>query len=409
MCAAETSCPKVAAAACRPLKVAWFSFFPVEWMPDSPESVRRLPRGHAATWQQVLAAELEPRPDFKLHVIVLRKEFERDLDFDLRGISFHLRRTVGGLRAPSFFWHDTWIIRRALRQIQPDVVHAWGTEHGAALVAARCHYPYVLTMQGLLSWYATQTRLSRYHRFAAKLERWSVPRAPVVTTESRFGIQYLERHFPGPRYVQVEHAPKRLFHELRRHPQTQPAQFLFVGAFGQIKGGDLLLQALDQVKAEFPFEMLIVSGRDEAFLQRVRPTVSAALWDRVRFEASLTSEQVAEKMASATMMIFPTRADTSPNSVKEAVVAGLPVVASAVGGIVDYVFPEKNGLLVPSGQLAPLADAIRAAVRHPLFGQGQVDAATLAAVREYLSPRLMGERFMQIYRELAVPRGTGKS
>ncbi len=388
----------------RPLTVAWFSFFPVEWMAGAPEAVRRLPRGHPASWQRVLAAELEARPEFKLHIIVLRKEFERDLDFEIRGQSFHLRRTVGGLRAPSLFWHDTWIIRRVLRQIQPDVLHAWGTEHGAALVATRCPYPYVLTMQGLLSWYATQVRMSRYHRFAARLERWSVPQAKVVTTESRFGVHYLEKNFPGPRYEQVEHAPKWLFHKLRRQPQTHPARFLFVGSFGEIKGGDLLLRALDQVKSEFPFELLIVSGRDEAFLQRVRTAVSAALWERVRFLCNLTSEQVAEELARATMMIFPTRADTSPNSVKEAVVAGLPVVASAVGGIVDYVFPGENGLLFPAGQLVSLVESIRQAARHPLFGQGLVNAATLEKVRPYLSPKLMGDRFSQIYQELTAFR-----
>lgn len=388
----------------RPLTVAWFSFFPVEWLEGLPEAVRRLPRGHPASWQQVLAAELEQRPDFKLHIIVLRKEFERDLDFEIRGLSFHLRRTIGGLRAPSFFWHDTWIIRRALRQIQPDVVHAWGTEHGAALVATRCPYPYVLTMQGLLTWYATQVRMNRYHRFAARLERWSVPRASVVTTESRFGLHYLQTHFPGPRYEQVEHAPKWLFHYLHRQPQTQPVRFLFVGVLSEIKGGDLLLQALDRVKEEFPFELLIVAGRDEAFLQRVRPTVSAALWERVQFRSNLTSEQVAQELSRATLMLFPTRADTSPNSVKEAVVAGLPVLASAVGGIVDYVFPSENGLLFPAGQLGPMVEAIRQAVRHPLFGQGMVDPATLAKVRAYLSPQLMGERFSRIYQDLAAQR-----
>ena len=158
------------------------------------------------------------------------------------------------------------------------------------------------------------------------------------------------------------------------------------------------------MKSEFPFELLIVSGRDEAFLQRVRTAVSAALWERVRFLCNLTSEQVAEELARATMMIFPTRADTSPNSVKEAVVAGLPVVASAVGGIVDYVFPGENGLLFPAGQLVSLVESIRQAARHPLFGQGLVNAATLEKVRPYLSPKLMGDRFSQIYQELTAFR-----
>jgi len=112
----------------RPLTVAWFSFFPVEWLPDVPSYVQNLPRGHPATWQQVLLAELEKNPALKLHVIVLRKQFDQDRHFERRGVSFHLLKTRGGLRASSLFWLDTFLIRRGLRQIQPDLVHAWGTE-----------------------------------------------------------------------------------------------------------------------------------------------------------------------------------------------------------------------------------------------------------------------------------------
>jgi glycosyltransferase involved in cell wall biosynthesis len=99
-------------------------------------------------------------------------------------------------------------------------------------------------------------------------------------------------------------------------------------------------------------------------------------------------------------MIFPTRADTIPNAVKEAVVAGLPVVASAVGGIPDYVWPGRNGILFQPGKVADCARAVREACGHELFGHGVVAAEALAAARDYLSPRRMGDGFGTIYSEL---------
>ena len=104
------------------------------------------------------------------------------------------------------------------------------------------------------------------------------------------------------------------------------------------------------------------------------------------------------------MMVFPTRADTSPNAVKEAVVAGLPVVASAIGGITDYVFPGQNGFLFPSENVAACVQALRAALAHPLFREGRVDPATLARTRAYLSPQKMAESFMEIYQSLRPDR-----
>jgi len=56
-------------------------------------------------------------------------------------------------------------------------------------------------------------------------------------------------------------------------------------------------------------------------------------------------------MSQAAMLIYPTLVDVSPNVVKEAVVAGLPVVASAVGGITDYVLPTRTGCCSMRGTL----------------------------------------------------------
>ena len=384
-----------------PLTVAWISAFPIEWLPDAPPEVRDLPREHPLSWQRVLLGELEKNSGLRLHVIVLRKQFKRDSTFVRNGVTFHLLKTAGGLRAPSFYWLDTFLIRRKLAQIKPDVVHAWGAERGAATVAARLNYPHVVTVQGLLTWYAEVAPINHHHRFAAWLERRSLPGAPLVTTESAFAMNYLRRRWPQINARQVEHAPDWIFHRLERAPQTKPVRFLYVGTISQIKGGDLLFAALDGLKDEFPFELVMVGKPEAGFLERMKSNTSAELWRRIIFKQDLPPGEVARELARATMLLFPTRADTSPNSVKEAVVAGVPVVASAVGGIVDYVWPGRNGFLFPSENTGEFAQAIRAAVAHPVFGAGRVEPAALTEARDYLSPRRMAESFLKIYPALA--------
>ena len=109
---------------------------------------------------------------------------------------------------------------------------------------------------------------------------------------------------------------------------------------------------------------------------------------------------MAQELAQATMLVCPTRADTGPMVVKEAAVAGVPVVGSAVGGLPDYVVPGKNGLLFPSGNLDGFVAALREAIAHPLFGQGKVDEATRNRLRQKLSPRLMVEGFLAAYQRV---------
>lgn len=381
------------------LTVAWISDFPIEWLPDLPEELRQLRREHPATWQMVLLEEFRKLPDLALHIVLLRKGMPRDVTFASGNVVFHVLKVPRAIRTPSLFWVDTLLIRRALDKIRPDLVHAWGTERGAGLVASRLNYPYTITIQGLLTWYRELIPLSCYERFAARLEGWTLRRGRLVTTESTSAVRFLEEGYPRLAVRQAEHAPNWLFHTLERTPQTSPVRFITVGALGFRKGSDLLFQALHALAPEIPFELTVVGSMSEDYLRTQQPWLEGALQGRVVVKKNLTPREVADELKTATIMVLPTRADTSPNAVKEAVVAGMPVVASAVGGIVDYVFPGENGILFPAGSLRGLTDALRSAVGHPLFNRGMVKEETLRRTRDYLSPARMSRNFYQAYEE----------
>lgn len=381
----------------RPLTVAWFSFFPVEWLPDLPDELRNTPKLHPASWQRVLLNGLENNPAVRLHIVILRKQFARDLTFERNGVTFHLVKVPGGWRAPTLFWLDTFLIGRVLRRIKPDVVHAWGTEQGAALVARRLGYPRVVTVQGLLTWYGTIVPQNLYEKLAGVLERYSLARSPLVTTEARFSVQWVRQRHPHVRVEQIEHAPDPFFHRVQRRPQTQPLRLLFVGGLEYRKGGDLVAQALDRLRREIQFELIVVGRRNANIAETLERHVSAEFWRQVTFRENLTHVEVAAELETATMLLSPSRADVSPNAVKEAVAAGVPVVGATVGGIPDYVLPGLNGVLCAPGSLEKFTEALRAAARHPQFSRGEVDVATLARMRDYLSPQLMAKRFLEVY------------
>jgi len=380
------------------LRVAWISEYPVEWMDDAPPELKQLPKQHPATWMPVLAGELRQVPEVELHVIALRNNIGEDICFERGGVKFHVLKVPRRLRAPSFFWVDTLCLRRGLKRIEPDLVHAWGTERGAALVASRLGYPYLVTIQGLLTWYRELIPLGAYDRFAMALEGAGLKRAQFVTTEASFSTDYLRRKHPHLTVMQAEHAPRRLFHSIQRRPQTNPPRFISIGTLDYRKGSDLLLRALSRLAPERPFEVTIIGGSSSPLVDSLRPQFSPDFWRRVQFKANLKPEEVAGELATATIKVLPTRADTSPNAVKEAVVAGVPVVASNIGGIPDYVHPGQNGLLFQSENLDGLVESLRTALGHPLFSQGQVDLSCLSKTREYLSPERMKERFMAAYR-----------
>lgn len=386
------------------IRVSWISDFAIEWLADLPEELRYLPRNHPMTWQAVLLNELRANSSLQLDIVVLRKNIPRDYSFSRDGINFHMIKTQGGTRAPSMFWTDTLLLKKKLARTQPHVVHAWGAERGAGLVASRLKYPYLVTIQGLLSWYMELVPVPMLDRFSAFWERITLRRAALATTESTFVVNYLKKRFPRLDVRQIEHAPNWHFHQVERCPQIRPIRLIFVGSFDYRKGADLLLYALDRLRNEIDFELMVLGFAPPELKEQLAASVAPETWKRIQFRQGLTPKEVAVELAKATLMVFPTRADTGPTAVKEAAVAGVPVVGSRIGGIPDYVFPGRNGLMFESEYQDGLLQAIRAACCHPLFGQGKVEPDALAQVRSYLSPKLMAEKFFGVYHDLAAKR-----
>jgi glycosyltransferase involved in cell wall biosynthesis len=387
---------KAGPALARPLKVAWFSHFPIEWLPDLPPELRGIPPMHPATWQRVLWEEFANWPNLELHMIALRGAFPRSHTFARGNTTFHCIRTPPGSRSSTLYWMDTLLVRRQLSKIQPDVAHAWGSEYGSAAIAGRLPYPALVTMQGILSWYGSVFPLNRHMKLSRWLEDRSLRNAGVVTCESSFGKNYLAQRHPHLKLLQVEHAPHPRFAAIQRKPQLAPKRILCVGSFLHWKGADIVLKALDRLN-HLDFELIWIGAKSQEFEKHLRAQTSGQIWKRVQFKHDLSPEEVANELARATLLLHASRADNSPNSVKEAVVAGVPVVATNTGGIPDYVIAGENGLLFESGDVEGCAAKVAQAMSDSSFSHGLVQAGTLQKTRAYLSSRTMADKFFAAY------------
>lgn len=76
-------------------------------------------------------------------------------------------------------------------------------------------------------------------------------------------------------------------------------------------------------------------------------------------------EDVPALLAAADVFVLPSRSEAFPNGVLEAMAAGLPVVACAVGGLLDLIETGRTGILVPPSDPEPLAVALRSLYDHP--------------------------------------------
>lgn len=140
---------------------------------------------------------------------------------------------------------------------------------------------------------------------------------------------------------------------------------LCVAAVTPNKGHAVLLAALSSM-TDRPWRCLLVGSttRDRAFVDRLSQQARASgIDDRVEFAGPRTGADLAEAYAEADVVVLASRAETYGMVVTEALARGLPVVASAVGGLPEALGHGADGslpgLLVPPDEPEALADALR--------------------------------------------------
>jgi len=173
---------------------------------------------------------------------------------------------------------------------------------------------------------------------------------------------------------------------------------LYVGRLSYEKGLNDLLPAFDQVAAQYhnAYLVLLGDGQERSSLQDLADTFLFV--DRIKFCGFQAHIKVARWLLNADVFVLPSYFESMPYTLLEAMTAGLPCIASRVGGNVDLVQDGETGLLVDPGDVEGLTQALRrlltdADLRERLGQQAR------AKVQEF-SVEKMVTRTAQVYREV---------
>lgn len=254
--------------------------------------------------------------------------------------------------------------RRLLRGFQPDVVHAWlfEAELWAALIRATGAPGRLVTSRQSLGLYKDASWWMQPAQNGANLL------ASAVVANGRTVARDTARR---ERFIPRIQRVIRNGVEMDRFAAAQPLDWravdprlggpgpraLCVANLFAYKGHADLLEAWPRVLRRHPGARLLCVGRDGGEGAALRRQI-----ERNALEGSvvLAGERgdVPGLLAGADLFVLPSHEEGAPNAVVEAMAAGLPVVASAVGGVPEMVVRGRTGLLVPPRHPERLAEAI---------------------------------------------------
>ena len=234
------------------------------------------------------------------------------------------------------------------------------------------------------------------------LQRAAYAAADVVVANSRAAAARLEH----------EHVTRRRIHvisnglDVSRYPRGRAPRavrrIITVARLRPEKAHEVLLEAAALVVARHPEVEFDIVGDGSRLSALARLAERLGIASHVHFLGH--RDDVVGALEAADLFVLPSRSEAFPNGVLEAMAAGLPVVACAVGGLPELVNEGKTGLLVPPEDPQALAAATSSLIDDPqrAWTLGQ---AGRELVEAHYSFDKMTRSFEQLYASLTAATG----
>lgn len=186
-----------------------------------------------------------------------------------------------------------------------------------------------------------------------------------------------------------------------RGGEAQAGDILFVGSFRKGKGIRELLESLVRLRSRGFMNRLVLAGGTGKDVSSawVNELIADLGISGVEVLEDLSTPQLAGIMDGADLFVLPSHSEGLPIAMLEAMAAGLPVVATPVGGIPDAIEEGVNGFLVPVGDSVTLADRLERLIRDPELRRRMGAANREKACREY-HPEVTARALDRVYRSL---------
>ncbi|MGQ9492138.1 MAG: glycosyltransferase family 4 protein [Anaerolineae bacterium] len=309
--------------------------------------------------------------DLELYIVTCQPGVKDSLSVTPAGWPLHVleRKRFGRLM---FHIREVSAIQRALQYISPDIVHA----HGLgiyAVAAARSPYAHVVTVHGIISREAifVQGVAARLRAFLDSVyARYCLTQVKNFISINPYVEQELAHlgNFRGAVY-RIANPVHDVFFTVKGNGEE--ATILYAGRVIPRKNLLDLLQALILVRKEVAQAQLRVAGEAESDPTYVglcrRFLVQHDLDNAVTFLGSLSTQQMAQEYERCAVLALPSKQETAPVAVAEAMAAGRPVVATRVCGMPYMVEDGVSGLLVNEGDIYGLAEALIRLLSNPIL------------------------------------------
>jgi glycosyltransferase involved in cell wall biosynthesis len=391
------------------VRLAFLAPYPVSQLEPHVKVAGDSHREHPAAWIPGLIDSLVRFTSHELHVLTYSDLVDRDQYVQIDQVHYYiLKRPRMKYRLASFFMIDSMKFGTHLRTIKPDLVHGHGTDSTYAYVAARCSFPYIITIQGILSQilptYEHRGNMvdRAVNRLLLRFEEKTIRSGRSFIANTSFVEDLIKRSNPRANIYTIENVVQDIYLDTRNRNFAVADYVLFIGTISKSKGIEELIRAFHVLRRERPdLQLKIIGYGDQGYIRGVvMPLIAACnLTGLVEFCGKRPASYIVKKLEQALCLVVPSHMEQAPQAIAEAMAVGVPVVATKVGGVPQMLEDGVTGFLCPAKNEDELAKKIKllasdCSLRVKMGRQ----ARSIAAVRYH--PRNIAAKLDEAYHDV---------
>ena len=273
-----------------------------------------------------------------------------------------------------------------IKIVNPDIIHIWGTEypHTLSMIEVCEDIPTVISIQGLCSIYSKhymamlpynvqrsktlkefvkqdslKNQKSKYEK-RGKFEQAALIKSKYVIGRTSWDKACVKHINPNAEYYFCNETLREEFYKHEWNSKKIEKYSIFVSqATYPIKGLHFLLEAMPIILKEYPNTKLYIAGnnitKNDSILEKLKISTYGKyirklikqynLEKSIIFVGSLNEIDMCNRFLKSNVFVCPSSIENSPNSLGEAMILGVPCVASYTGGIPDMIEHNKEGFL----------------------------------------------------------------
>ena len=397
-----------------------------------------------AGWQEGLRQALyRENPDLKLSIASFGPESYKP--FEVENATYYSilreqvpvnrwKRMLESWKHRTFRSVDLTRVLAVYQEVQPDMVFIFGTENPFGLLSNRFSVPTIISIQAVINglvdnlfsghpknlmireFFSRETIIGQgiFHKWwvqkkHTRIESEIYRKNKFFCGRTDWDHEWMKCLNSGARYFHIDRVLRDVFYHAEWDLGSSVEHRIFsLCGNASFKGSITLIQALAYLKQDGNDQIkLRLAGVDSSskvgkYICEMMKKFDLA--DQVDLLGRINSQQIIAEMETARIFVLPSHMDNSPNSLAEAMIVGMPCIASNAGGIPTMINDGVDGLLYPHNESKTLAGKIKTLISDPTSAQSLGRNARKIALERH-DPSRIAKETIAVYDEVINSEG----